>query len=170
MMSGCEASTDQKGFTLIELLVVIVITGVLLGIALINPLQKNNKNLTVAQAQRLMLLMTKARDQAMERNRELGLSIDRGTDYRWWQLGDDMSWQLVKEPPFQPYRLPENLLIRLEVLHYQDPDNTGEAVIPDLVFFSDRQVTPFQLEISGPDDSGFITMGSDGLSDVAIME
>lgn len=89
-MSGCEASTDQKGFTLIELLVVIVITGVLLGIALINPLQKNNK-----------------------------------------------SWQLVKEPPFQPYRLPENLLIRLEVLHYQDPDNTGEAVIPDLVFFSD---------------------------------
>ncbi|WP_422491035.1 hypothetical protein [Endozoicomonas sp. ALE010] len=81
-----------------------------------------------------------------------------------------MRWQPVAEPSFQPYRLPENLLVRLSVSHFQEPVNTGEAVIPDLVFFRDRQVTPFQLSISGSGDAKRITIGSDGLSDVAIME
>ncbi|WP_422465427.1 MULTISPECIES: hypothetical protein [unclassified Endozoicomonas] len=58
-----------------------MITGVLLSLTLINRLQNHHENLPAAQAQRLIVMMTSARDQAVAQNRELGLSIDDGNLY-----------------------------------------------------------------------------------------
>ena len=161
----------HSGFTLVEMLVVLLIIGVLLGITLLSPVTGNIQKTVQEQAARLQVLFAQVRDKALLENAEYGFSVNESGVYRWWVLPlESKEWYAVENAPFQSYQLPGALAVKLETaggnLPQQD-DNDDEG--PSVVFYSDRQVTPFALHIVPVENrKQKVVLQTDGLSDVEV--
>ncbi|MDP0588567.1 MAG: type II secretion system minor pseudopilin GspH [Candidatus Endonucleobacter bathymodioli] len=160
------------GFTLVEMLVVVLIIGVLLGITLMTPMTGNAHRVAKEQATRLQLLFSQVRDKALLENAEFGFSVDDDGTYRWWVLPlEGKNWVMIEEKPFQPFQMPESYNIELETGEQEsfDSNEIDEKDRPSVVFFSDRESTPFKLSIIPASDQKLsVILRSDGLSDVEI--
>ena len=161
----------QPGFTLVEILIVLLIIGVLLGITLLSPITGGGEKMVREEAGRLEVLIKQIRDKALLENAEYGFSLDEDGTYRWWVLLHEIkTWEMISEPPFHPYRPSESIKMSL---------NNGEAVLPafenseegpDVVFYSDRQMTPFVMSVIPVDNKKQgVVLETDGLSDVEVV-
>ena len=160
----------QQGFTLVELLVVLLIIGILLGITLLSPITGSVQKTTQQQAGRLQVLFEQVRDKALLENAEYGFSIEEDGYYRWWVLPlEGREWLPINETPFQPYRPPASIQMILNTADVALPalDITDEG--PSIVFYSDRQVTPFALSVSPVENKKqTVVLQTDGLSDIQV--
>ncbi|MDP0563045.1 MAG: type II secretion system protein [Candidatus Endonucleobacter sp. (ex Gigantidas childressi)] len=160
------------GFTLVEMLVVVLIIGVLLGITLLTPMTGSPHRIAKEQATRLQVLFSQAQDKALLENADFGFSVDNSGMYRWWVLPiEGKNWVMIEEKPFHPFQMPEGYDVALETggQNSYGSDEIDEESHPSVVFFSDRESTPFKLTIIPANDPKLsVTLRSDGLSDVEI--
>ncbi|MBE02140.1 type II secretion system minor pseudopilin GspH [Marinobacter lutaoensis] len=157
------------GFTLIELLVVLILVGLLASLAVFTLGGSQQRQLERA-VQDLYLLMGTASEQAVLNNLELGLKLDPdGYRFLVYQ-DDDGSWQPSSERLFEPRTFPEGLVLVYDIDN-EAPKLTsasqGDRLVPDIVFFSSGETTPFRLEFTvGQDTEGMHVLASDGITGV----
>ena len=161
---------SQHGFTLVELLVVLLIIGILLGITLLSPVTGSAQKTTQQQAGRLQVLFEQVRDKALLENAEYGFSIDEDGFYRWWVLPlESKEWLPINESPFHPYKPPASIELSLNTADVELPSLDFNEEGPSVVFYSDRQVTPFALSVSPAENKKqTVVLQTDGLSDIEV--
>lgn len=157
------------GFTLIELLVVLVLVGLLASLAVFtlggDSRQREAENIV----RELYLLMQSASEQAVLNNRELGLLFE-DDGYRFLVFNEtEGRWTAPRERLFRPRTLPSWLVLDRYIASdvprlASSSDGDSDRLLPDLVFFSSGETTPFQLEIVPDPDSGIMhVLESDGI-------
>lgn len=170
-----------RGFTLLEVLVVVAIIGILTGVVVVNFTGASGAQQMESQAEQLVLRMDLARQRALQRNRELGLSVGRD-GYSFTELERETGrWLPLTERPFVTVELADTyqLVLRVEGrdgddgkagsfdLPISDAAEDGDPV-PDLVFFRSGEVTPFELTLSDLDQRRGWVVVSDGLSSITM--
>ena len=163
--------SKKRGFTLIEMLVVILIIGILLGITLLSPITGSVHKIVQEQGARLEVLFAQVRDKALLENVEYGFSVQADGSYQWWQMPlESRKWVLMEESPLQPYKVPKALNIWLESEELVTEQSRNDDIKgPAVVFYSDRQATPFKLHIAPTEDrKQSVVLLTDGLSDVEV--
>lgn len=171
-ISIAEAARRSGGFTLVEILVVVVIVGVL-AVGAVLALGTNRRDESIEQEmQRLDALITYTRDHAELSTREYGLRIEQGTyailvyDPRkgLWRTADN-------DDIFRERKWPVGTRVQLRI---EDRDvllrplKTGEALLPQVMLFSNGDVTPFSLRLERPGTGVSATIASDEQGRVAI--
>ena len=139
----------QHAFTLIELLVVLVITGIIVGFAVLSVSLHSDADRVEVEARRLVALMQLASDEAVMSANQLGMQVE--TDrYRFISLQGD-KWQAISDDEvFRERTLPENSHLYLEI--------EGEQVLPGkdndtvIYFLSSGEISPFELVLSTADN------------------
>ncbi|MFK7912598.1 MAG: type II secretion system minor pseudopilin GspH [Pseudomonadales bacterium] len=170
-----------EGFTLLEVLVVVAIIGILTGVVVVNFTGASGAQQMESQAEQLMLRMDLARQRAVQRNRELGLSVTR-EGYSFAELERETGrWLPLQERPFVAVELVETLQLALRVegrdgdkeaagtfaLPVSDSAEDGDP-LPDLVFFRSGEITPFELTLSDLEQRRGWVVVSDGLSSITM--
>jgi general secretion pathway protein H len=150
------AQSPQAGFTLVELLVVLVIIGVIAAGAVLAVTTTGRDNELEREGERLAALTGYVREQAELETREYGLRLlaDRYEFVRfdarsgqWIPVEDDVV--------LRPRELPEGLLPRLwiegreVVLPAAAAQDKAELedFTPQIMLFSNGDVTPFRLRV-----------------------
>lgn len=148
-----------RGFTLLEILVVLVLTGILLNGARIatGRLWVDPEH----EAERLLALMELAADEAVMRNRAIGLQVHRdpsaGPRYRIaWARRIEGRWHALDTAPFETRWLPEGIELELAIEGsvQRIPDHIPRE--PQLRFFASGESDPYRLVLRlGEEASGF---------------
>ncbi len=158
--------TGQGGFTLLEILVVLIIVGLLASLAVFtfggSSQQRELKN----EVRDLYLLMQTASEQAVLNNRELGVRVAE-EGYQFVAYEDDSGdWASSGERLFQPGSFPEWMVVTKFIESDAPRLSTAEdELLPDVVFFSSGETTPFEIEFTIGNDSDYLhILASDGVS------
>ncbi|MBU2704405.1 type II secretion system minor pseudopilin GspH [Zooshikella marina] len=175
----------SKGFTLVEVLVVIVIIGTLVGITMVSPLMRDGgQKVLQDESRRLQQLFQLAADHALLKGVELGFKSD-GRRYEWLQFNEgEGAWQPIEEGHFQQYEMPDGLI--LDVKPEEDPFLNSKSttlsksksnstkqkdkgkVTPDVVVYSDSQVTPFRMTLSDDNSKTPYYLVTDGFNGIEV--
>lgn len=173
--------SGARGFTLLEILVVVAIIGVLTGIVVVNFTGASGAQQMESRAEQLLLRMDLARQRALARNRELGLTVAPDS-YAFSELERETGrWLPLTERPFAEVLMDASvrLLLRVEGASGKDgkpgkglgialSENAEDGdLVPDMVFFRSGEVTPFQLTIADDNQRGWV-VSSDGLSAITM--
>lgn len=146
----------QAGFTLVELIAVMVIVALLVSIVALSTGTTVDDRLQV-EAKRLALLMEYASENAVMSGVEVGASIEEER-YRFRRLTAE-GWQDYDgRHPLRPRTLPKGITLarvdeesRQKKLEKQaekrDAEQEGESM-PELLFLSTGEITPFRIELS----------------------
>lgn len=149
-MAGQPLKTgNAHGFTLIEVMVVLVVVGLLVTLVGINLGGGGERRELEEVSRELYLKMQVASEEAVITNREIGLRVNEGR-YRFleWQPEED-NWVAAQGRGFGTSTLPQWVEYEIETdtgagRELGDDDEDGET-LPDLVFFSSGESTPFEL-------------------------
>ena len=160
---------NKKGFTLIEVLIVITIVAIAMSFVMPNFFGATERQNIQGFSEQLQNKIELARDKAVQQNQEWGLRIDRGEvsflvfDYASQQ------WSQMTENPFNSIYYGNFAEIYLKVEeHGHGFDNQGDN-LPDLVFFSSGEASPFKIEIRALSSDGEPwVLFSNGLSNTQI--
>ncbi len=168
----------QTGFTLLEILVVVSIVMIMTSIIVLGFTGADTNTRIKTEAQRLALLVELARSASMQSNREWGLYIEK-REYRFVSLDSVTgSWNSVNQREFRPRILPNNISLRLlRTTQTDDSDainvsgsDIAEAPAseqPDIVIFSDGELTPFKINVQVDQEFAVWLVQTDGLSRAA---
>lgn len=157
----------EKGFTLVEILVVIIIVGIITGIVGF-AVGGTSERTFEQEALRLQHVLRLASDEALLRGEEYGLAI-KGDSYQVALFNAEQNqWQHTGKRAFEPYKLPENINIELELegeifdlkeLNEPEKNNTpgnemnlqtgahSSALNPGLLLLSSGEITPFIIRL-----------------------
>ncbi len=169
----------NRGFTLLELLLVVTLVAILAGTITFALAGRDQDRLLQTEAQRLVLLVELARDEAQLRNEEMGLRIHEDS-YQFLRYDDAAgSWQELASSPFHPRQL-DRIHLSVEVEQppglgdSQDTRTTQSAQsnqpanrdLPQIMLFSSGELTPFVIAVQPPEHTGAggWQVSSDGLS------
>jgi general secretion pathway protein H len=127
------------GFTLIEILIVLVVIGITIALVGVN-LQRDPKNALREEAQRLALLLTAARSEAIATGKSLAWIADPPT-YGFYRRGEDRKWtDPMSEAPLSQGTLPEPIRIALVQIN-----KANVPVNSPLVFSASGLNPPFRV-------------------------
>ena len=134
----------SAGYTLIELMVVIAIMGLITSFVLpYIPTDKADQ--MRSEADRFESLIAYAQTHAILQSQDLGLIIE-GADYRFVRQ-DSGSWQVLEEEPLNPQKLENYLTQTLTVEDEVVESDSGEEVLPSVLFFSSGEISPFEYTL-----------------------
>ncbi len=142
-------SRNDHGFTLIEVMVVLVVVGLLVTLVGLNLGGGGERRELEEVSRSLYLKMQTAAEEAVITNREVGLRLREG-HYRFlvWQPEEE-NWVSMPGRGFGTTRLPEWVEYSVETDtgggRELGDDDDDEDELPDLVFFSSGESTPFDL-------------------------
>jgi len=116
-----------RGFTLIEILVVLAIIGIILGLVIVK-LEQSDSSRVRGEADRLSLVLERARDSATITGRSVAFSSD-GNGYQFWLAdANNGEWKAMAAESLEPHRLPEGVqLVALQVNGHDRP--LGERLV-----------------------------------------
>jgi len=149
----------QRGFTLVEIMAVVFIIGVMISLVAIRVGGGPERELAV-EAQRLYQKIRLLAEEAEFSGIEMGLALtDDG--YELYRFNDpSLKWTALVEGSFKPIVLESRYVITLgsqekifdtELLYKREKREKsrdyGEKKYqePDIIFFSDGQLTPFEM-------------------------
>lgn len=160
--------TAQGGFTLIEIMVVLIIVGLLAALAVFSLGDSSRQRELENEVRELYLLMQTASEQAVVNNLEMGLQfLDDG--YQFVAYRDDTgSWFASGERLFRARELPAWLTVT-QYIENDSPKlaSAKDDLLPDIVFFSSGETTPFEIEFTIDGDSDYMhVIASDGVSPI----
>ena len=145
-------SPSQGGFTLIELMVVLVVVGLLISLVGMNIGGGGERRELTEVTRTLYLRMQAAADEAVLTSREIGIRFEEDNRYRFLTFDrNNAQWTPESHGGLPGGRLPEWAEIEIDS-GVDSGSGTGlgddEAeLIPDIVFFSSGEMTPFQIDI-----------------------
>ncbi|MBU2955976.1 type II secretion system minor pseudopilin GspH [Marinobacter sp. F3R08] len=161
-----QVRSRQAGFTLIEILVVLVVVGLLASLAVFTMGGNSQQRELESEVRELFLLMQTASEQAVLNNMELGLKLEEDS-YQFVAYQDQTAdWKASGERLFRSRSLPEWLTVT-EFIESDAPrlSSSEDALLPDVVFFSSGETTPFELEFTlGNGSDTMHVLSSDGVS------
>ena len=140
----------QSGFTLIEVITVVLIIGIIVSFAVLSIADRAQDDRLENEARRLVELIRLGSDEAVLLGIELGLSSD-GEKYEFVTIGEEGNWVRYQENgPLRPRKLPDGMKLEItseDFLPPKDKKEDKEVLIPNLLFLSSGELTPFQLVI-----------------------
>lgn len=138
---------SESGFTLLEILIVLLIVAILASLAVLAVRGRDVQDVVDEEAGLLKALLDLSREDALFRYRVAGVWFYRN-GYRFLSYRDD-KWESANDRLLIPHQLPEGVEFRLYLegrpatLEVEEADN----VIPQIVFFPDGIVTPFEIAV-----------------------
>ncbi len=136
-------SRTQSGFTLLELMLVILIIGLMVGtVSLALPDSSDQK--LQQQASRLHAQINLASQQTVFQNTDIGLLVTADS-YQFYQYQGD-NWALLEpQSRFSARSLPAQAFYELSL--DGQPIDLSETQQPQVLFFSDGQMSDFELAL-----------------------
>lgn len=158
----------QSGFTLIEILVVLIVVGLLASLAVFTMGGSSQQRELENEVRELYLLMQTASEQAVLNNLEMGVRLEEG-GYQFVAFQDrNAEWKASGEQIFQPRAFPD-WLVATEYIENDAPRlaSDEDRQLPDIVFFSSGETTPFQIEFTVGSDTDYMhVLESDGVTGI----
>ena len=146
MKSRRDAPRGQ-GFTLIELLVVVAIVAVLAGVVSTSFIGSGQNQALEGFAHRMAQRIELARDRALQRNKEWGLYVNDDR-YEFAEFNPvTQTWEPYSHRPFNSEAYASKVQMKAQVEAYAGQLGSEEDALPDIIFFSSGEVTPFALTI-----------------------
>jgi general secretion pathway protein H len=165
---------DSRGFTLIEILVVVVIIGLVAIGAVLTLGSSRRDDALETESRRLEGVISYVREQAELATREYGLRVEGG---RYEFLAFDPRrglWRTVDEDDILRLRtLPPGVRLRLIVEGREvllRPPREGDPLVPQVMLFSNGDVTPFEITIErdGAEEPALIASTDSGTIDLTL--
>lgn len=152
----------ESGFTLVEIMAVVFIIGIIVGLAAIS-INGHSERLLETEAQRLFQKIRMAAEEAEYSQNEFGiLLVDKGS-YQFFRFDEQlMEWVKIDKEFFKPVEMDDGFELSLDTSESElDPSvlyevqkkdkatDYGEKSTeePDVIFFSDGQITPFKISL-----------------------
>lgn len=148
---------------------VLVLVAILAGLAVLAVRGRDTQAIVDTDAERLLALFTLAREEVLFRYRTLGVWFwQRGYRFLTYTEG---AWQPSLDPLLASRELAAGVGLRLYlegrpvVLEAQSPEAEtqaaeGEEPLPQVVFFPDGAVTPFEIVVESPQASARTLRGT----------
>ena len=171
-------ASPSAGFTLLEILVVIAIAAVLSGAVMLGFTGADEAQRLRGVAERIQARLELARENALQRNREWGVHVEK-TGYKFVEF-DPLTgkWAEQSQRPFQADGQTSRIEFRVAVdgleagelslgATSEEEQEQGEAKrddLPDILIFSSGEVTPFEWTVSPTWDAAPWVVRNDGLS------
>ena len=158
-----------RGFTLLELLVVIAIVAVLMGTVIVGFTGADEERRLRTVAEDIQRRLELARQNAVQRNREWGVHV-QDNSYRFTEFDPQSGiWVTQAQRPFATAGDVPRIEFDVEIEGFDvglfgtsDP----EEELPDIVFFSSGEVTPFTWALVPDWGTMPWMLSSDGLAAV----
>ncbi|MBV1905293.1 MAG: GspH/FimT family pseudopilin [Pseudomonadales bacterium] len=175
LFTGKVAIGRSRGFTLLEILVVMSIVLVMTS-AIVFGFTGADRNIGIkTEAQRLALLIELVRSEATQTNEEWGVYITE-FDYSFASFDPVLAtWKISEKRAFRTRMLPDGIEVHVhdsgEAVDIDDPDifdsiEDENAELPDIVVFSDGELTAFKLSLQVNENLAKWVVYSDGLERV----
>jgi general secretion pathway protein H len=156
-----------RGFTLIEILVVMLVIGITVGVIGFSFSTSNSYYSANAYAQRVAQRIEMARDRAIQSNSEWGMFVEED-NYRFANFDPiNGEWFDFTNKPFNAEKTNYTLNFKVTIEDYPGQVESDDEELPDLIFFSSGEVSPFALDLKIDELPGATwNFQSDGFSQV----
>lgn len=150
---------ESKGFTLIEVLVVVLIISVVFTLVVIT-IPDNKANILETEAERLVTLLTLAKQESIIQAREL--AIEFSNESYSFLIFQDQKWEAIDDDMFRTRELPEDvyheLYLQGEQFDFSDEDNETK---PRVFILSSGEMSPFEVILQHRDSVASYSVSAD---------
>lgn len=139
--------SKQNGFTLLELLVVLFIIGISVTFATLSFSGRAIEDQLDNEARRLKQIMRLAAEESVLQGVELGMKSD-GEKYSFLLIGEEGWVAYEGDTPFKVHSLPDGIQLEVTVEDFSLPVPEENELLPQIVFLSSGELTPFALDLT----------------------
>lgn len=154
---------SSSGFTLIELLIVLLIISIVTSVAMLT-FGRNSQRDIKTFATELSQLMQFAQDRALLEEKVLGVKLTEDHIYFVYLTQDkhkNLIWRPYQDQTLHARKLPSTVQLAIHLLENSGPEDEEHAKesveevdewLPQILIYSNRELTPFKISIGMKDD------------------